>query len=266
MKLFLSFILLEHLVGLIFTELNFNRRYLGINKNAYDFFKSKVPKNIKDALVSLNELVTKHKANANKMDKFKGKLYKFYFKLSSNKMDKLLNTEKKVMRKHYEILHKLEETQHELSKALQETKGAIEYDKDSGYLKYNERSQVTYDILKPLRTYLPFQSAISLQSLVVGTTLSLEQKKMISKYDKAMNNILSRNIELNMLKYCNDFVLDNLDPNLGLNQMKNKMLSPAIISVSESQQKLIEDQKKLLGIIEQFFPHIEKYKLIHHEA
>ena len=80
---------------------------------------------------------------------------------------------------------------------------------------------------------------------------------MINKYDEAIKNIMSKNRGLSAVDYIgNHFVLNDL------NQM-NKIMSPAITSMSESQQKSIEDLQKLLGEIEQIFPCIEKYKSIH---
>ena len=72
-----------------------------------------------------------------------------------------------------------------------------------------------------------------------------------------MKNIMSKNRGLSALDYiCNHFVLKDL------NQMK-KIMSPAIISMSESQQKSIEELQNILGEVEQIFPRIEKYKSIH---
>ena len=56
---------------------------------------------------------------------------------------------------------------------------------------------------------------------------------MIIKYDEVMKHIILTNPKLNTLDYIyNDFVLN--DP--GLNQMKNKLMRPAVISVFESQK------------------------------
>ena len=139
-------------------------------------------------------------------------------------------------------------------------KQTIKY-KDSSQFKYTEQSQVKDDILKPIPTYLPFQSAISLKlSILVKTKLSLDQQNMINKYDEAMKNIISKNTELSILNYiCNDFVLEN--PHL--NQLKNKLLIPDIIYVSESQQKLIEKQKTLLEKMFIYFTRTKQSKLIH---
>ena len=81
---------------------------------------------------------------------------------------------------------------------------------------------------------------------------------MIIKYEKVMQNIIAKNSQLSRLNYiCNGFVLNEPD----LNQIKNKILSPAIISLSESQHKLLETQITLLEEIKQLFTG-EKYRLI----
>ena len=57
---------------------------------------------------------------------------------------------------------------------------------------------------------------------------------MITKYDEVMKYIISTSPKLNTLDYiCNDFVLDNPD----LNQIKKKLMRPAVISMFESQKK-----------------------------
>ena len=67
---------------------------------------------------------------------------------------------------------------------------------------------------------------------------------MINKYEEAIKNIMSKNRGLSAVDYiCNHFVLNDL------NQI-NKIMSPAITSMSESQQKSIEDLQKFLREIE----------------
>ena len=97
---------------MIFTQLNFYHRYLGIiDKNAYDFFKSKVSKNIKDSLVSLNELVATHRRNVENIGNFKKDLANTKLNLSPDEITNLLKTENEVMLQHYKTWNELEETQ-----------------------------------------------------------------------------------------------------------------------------------------------------------
>ena len=259
MKLFLSFILLGYLIGLIFTALNFKRRYLGIiDQNAYDFFKSKVPKSIENVLESLNKLAAIHRRNVENIGNFKKDLANIKSSLSLDEIKNLLKTENEVMLKHYKTLNELEETQNMLYKSLK-TKGAIVYNKRLGKFEYTQDSKVT-DILESMRTYLPFYTAISLKLTVPIKTLPLRQQNMITKYDEVMKHIMLTNTKLNTLDYiCNDFVLDNP----GLNQIKNKLMRPAVISMFESQKKIIEEQKILLEEIKQFFTRNSKYTTIH---
>ena len=249
MKLLLSFLLVVNLVELSFAPFGFKLGQLGC---ATCKIGERVPDNIKDALASLNTLTAKHKTNVENIEKMKRKIMKTKSEISFNKMDKLLKLESKVMHKHYKTLNELEETQNKLSKTLQETQGVIKY-KNSGKFAYTENSQVTNDILKPMQTYLPFENIISLKlSIPLEAKLSPVQKEMIDNYDKAMENIISQNMQLETLNYiCNDFVLDNPD----LNQLKNEILSPVIISLSESEKKIIVAQKTLLGKIKQSFIH-----------
>ena len=274
MKLFLLFILFGNLAGLSCAMFSVTR-LLGSTKKApintwtknllgstskYDpLLGSKVPQSIKDTLASLNALTIKQNENVEKMAKFKKILfYKADSKIDLHEMENLFTTENEQMHKHYETFRNLEETQHELFKALQKTQGAIEYNKESGKFEYTERSQVTDDILKPLRTELPFQNIIRFKIPFLIKKLSPEHQNMILNYEETMANIILNNVKLTILNYVrNDYVLDN--PRL--NQMKNKMLNPAIIFMSESQKNLIKYQKTFLEKLNNIFTHM-KSKLI----
>ena len=70
----------------------------------------------------------------------------------------------------------MEKKQNELYQYLQETQEAILYNKNSGKFEYIDHSKVK-DILKPMRTYLPFKSVIGLQfPFLIGTEISLDKK------------------------------------------------------------------------------------------
>ena len=258
MKLLLLFLLFVNLAGLSLAMFRFKRGQLGSTKTSYTLLESKVPESIKNTLALVNKLTLKYKANVEKMETFKGQLSQAKSEISLDKLYKLLKTESKVMQKYYKTLNELEATRNKLYSSLQKTEGTIEYNKKLGKFTYNEYGEATDDMLKPMQTYLPFQSVISLKlSVPIKTRLPPEQTKMINKYDKAMKNIMTTNSKLSMLDYlCNGFVLDDSN----LNKLKNEIMSPVIISVSESKKRSIEAQLTLLGEIKQFFIGNKIYK------
>ena len=91
MKLFLSFILLLYLAGLICAICGDKLWDL---TETYALLKSKVPEHIKNTLESLTVLTENQKANAEDMDTFKTNLFsKNNIELSSDEMKNLFNTE-----------------------------------------------------------------------------------------------------------------------------------------------------------------------------